>query len=593
MGKENTLETMVRSEVGSLFRSNTKEIKKDIAKMRKDGKYTAVSALSILNLAVRRGLVKFADKQDKFFDTEFNYLQEHLQVTPNEAILLAIVFNNEDTKTGMGNIYRAMKMSYLQMRQYDSTFRSLEEKEYLYVDSKFEYIDRNQEAFDSIVECRPYVHIDRSKEPIENVLNDMKRFANCLDKNAFNKMWKAYKQKYRGHKLFERISTMTRCSGADYALDSEEQLMFLFILQYVFDNPSYIGIDTLEGLYDTYIERKNVILNLQSAVENNADYFGSKIGYGLFNNFIEDGMASTGKFILTDKGAEYFDIRNLGMNEGDYDHSYNVRRYETINEKELFYDEDTQIQIDRLFDLLDENNFNGIQERLAESNMRIGFNILLYGSAGTGKTETCLQLSRATHRDLFVVEVSDFKDKYVGESEKRIKGVFRMYNEIVDDCKKNGRLVPIMLLNEADAIIGIRKKGAENAVDKMENSVQNIILNEMENLRGVMIATTNLTENLDSAFERRFIYKVKYNRPDKSAKAKIWKSNIPSLNDDDINRLADEYDFSGGEIENIVRKTTVENILSGREVSYDMISEFSKNEKLSNANSRSKIGFNI
>ena len=64
---------------------------------------------------------------------------------------------------------------------------------------------------------------------------------------------------------------------------------------------------------------------------------------------------------------------------------------------------------------------------------------------------------------------------------------------------------PILLFNEADAIFGIRQEGATRAVDKMENSIQNIILQEMEKLDGILIATTNLTTNLDKAFERRFL----------------------------------------------------------------------------------------
>lgn len=64
---------------------------------------------------------------------------------------------------------------------------------------------------------------------------------------------------------------------------------------------------------------------------------------------------------------------------------------------------------------------------------------------------------------------------------------------------------PILLFNEADAIIGKRQVGAERAVEKMENSIQNIILQEIEQLDGILIATTNLAENMDKAFERRFL----------------------------------------------------------------------------------------
>lgn len=90
---------------------------------------------------------------------------------------------------------------------------------------------------------------------------------------------------------------------------------------------------------------------------------------------------------------------------------------------------------------------------------------------------------------------------WVGESEKNIKGIFDDYKQKVKQSVK----APILLFNEADAIIGKRQVGAERAVEKMENSIQNIILQEIEQLDGILIATTNLAENMDKAFERHFL----------------------------------------------------------------------------------------
>lgn len=124
-----------------------------------------------------------------------------------------------------------------------------------------------------------------------------------------------------------------------------------------------------------------------------------------------------------------------------------------------------------------------------------------YGTPGTGKTETVLQIARKTGRDLIQVNVSEVKSMWVGESEKNIKGIFDDYKQKVKQSVK----APILLFNEADAIIGKRQVGAERAVEKMENSIQNIILQEIEQLDGILIATTNLAENMDKAFERRFL----------------------------------------------------------------------------------------
>ena len=140
--------------------------------------------------------------------------------------------------------------------------------------------------------------------------------------------------------------------------------------------------------------------------------------------------------------------------------------------------------------------------------------------------------------------------------------------------------------------LGIRQEGAQRAVDKMENSIQNIILQEMETLEGIMIATTNLTCNLDKAFERRFIYKIEFERPTLEAKQQIWKAMIPSLSDAFAHSLAKEFDLSGGQIENVARKRTVELILSGEEPSEEKIREYCMGEMVnSKQDKRVKIGF--
>lgn len=126
----------------------------------------------------------------------------------------------------------------------------------------------------------------------------------------------------------------------------------------------------------------------------------------------------------------------------------------------------------------------------------------------------------------------------------------------------------------------------------MENAIQNIILQEMEQLEGIMIATTNLTKNLDKAFERRFIYKIEFERPTIEARTAIWQSMIPNLDERVALSLAAQYDFSGGQIENIARKRTVSLILSGAEPSAEQLNDFCRAEILSHKpTEHRRIGF--
>ena len=267
--------------------------------------------------------------------------------------------------------------------------------------------------------------------------------------------------------------------------------------------------------------------------------------------------------------------------------SKNLIKSEKIAEKALFYGENIQAQIDELSQLLEEKHYQEIHQRMKEAGFRCGFTCLFYGAPGTGKTETVLQLARQTGRDILQVDVSRIKSCWVGESEKNIKSLFDTYRDKV----KKSSIAPILLFNEADAIINKRQEGAERSVDKMENSIQNIILQEMENLDGILIATTNLAQNMDKAFERRFLYKIKFEKPTLEARMHIWQEMIPTLSEDDTKTLAERYDFSGGQIENIARHNAINGILYGdKGNTLEALMSYCDNERLETKQIR-KIGF--
>ena len=152
--------------------------------------------------------------------------------------------------------------------------------------------------------------------------------------------------------------------------------------------------------------------------------------------------------------------------------------------------------------------------------------------------------------------------------------------------------MPILLFNEADAILGVRMEGAQRSVDKMENSLQNIFLQEMEQFSGILIATTNLTKNLDKAFERRFLYKICFTKPTLEIRSKIWQTMIPEIKSEEALRLAGDFAFSGGQIENVVRKRAVDAILNGCEPDFETMLGYCKEETLGKEQKeRRRIGF--
>ena len=115
----------------------------------------------------------------------------------------------------------------------------------------------------------------------------------------------------------------------------------------------------------------------------------------------------------------------------------------------------------------------------------------------------------------------------------------------------------------------------------------------METLDGILIATTKLTGNFDSAFERRFLFKVEFGNPEKEVKARIWMSIIDSLSEEDALLLASRYDFSGGQIENVARKVTIDRILYNQPVTLEQLDAYCREEAIHQTSCRKDIGFRI
>jgi hypothetical protein len=280
---------------------------------------------------------------------------------------------------------------------------------------------------------------------------------------------------------------------------------------------------------------------------------------GLLERVCEDGLADeTSEYGLSSKARETL-LSDLDLKEKTKIRGNNIIRSDTIAEKELYYPPRIRGQIEELTGILREDRFPFIVRRLKESNMKTGFACLFSGPPGTGKTETAYQIARATGRDIFFVDISDTKSMWFGESEKKIKSLFTRYNSMV----KQASVTPILFFNEADAVLGKRQElGSERrGPAQTENAIQNIILQEIENLNGgILIAATNMAGNFDEAFERRFLYKIKFEKPDLEAKAAIWKTMLPR-GDLDLSTLAGRFDFSGGQIENVARKALVANLV--------------------------------
>ncbi len=373
----------------------------------------------------------------------------------------------------------------------------------------------------------------------------------------------------------------------EYDLDEEDELMVAFFCHRLINaDDDDIRFSQIEELFDNNRNFNDAKASMRSGEH---ELMKRKI----IEHLCEDGIAEVTRYKLTEAAKRTL-LAELNINATE-EKLADVISPDKLTEKQLFFPMDIGRQVDELTAFLQPENYQKIQERMKEKGFRNGFACLFYGGPGTGKTETVYQLALRTGRSIMVVDVPRIKSKWVGESEKNIKALFDRYREQVKRSRstldsQHTTNTPILLFNEADAIIGIRKNGASSAVDKMENSLQNIILQEMETLDGIMIATTNLQQNLDKAFERRFLYKIKFEKPTVEARVNIWHSMIPELSELDVHTLASKYDFSGGQIENIARHYTIDCILHGNsEDALPMLISHCDNERMDSQ--QRKVGF--
>ena len=480
------------------------------------------------------------------------YIGNILDINPVQAVLLAVILNGDrDEYVEMSYISRTLGCRNVSLLRYLEDLDSLRDK------GLVQCVQRREDhgyrvpmaVIDALKQNQSFKRPDMTGLTIEQLFVYLNELYNKRDDGevTIDMLYMELNDLLNKNLHLEFCQQVKR-----YKLDPDDMaLLVYFAHKLINDDDDAITLSQFCDVFDnTFIYRshRNLfrsgrhILLKREIIEPNHEN-------GMFDGF---------SFHLTDDTKRSL-LSELNIEIDKPQRSRGLTPCADIVAKQMFYNSAEQSQVTRLQSLLDEKQFADITQRLKQKGMRTGFTCLFYGGPGTGKTETVLQLARITGRDIMQVDIPEIKSKWVGDSEKNIKAVFDRYRRAVKDCDK----VPILLFNEADAVLGMRREGADRSVDKMENAIQNIILQEMETLQGIMIATTNLTGNLDKAFERRFLYKIHFQQPSIKAKRSIWLAMIPELDEAQAQQLAESYEFSGGQIENIARKKAVDDILNG------------------------------
>lgn len=178
--------------------------------------------------------------------------------------------------------------------------------------------------------------------------------------------------------------------------------------------------------------------------------------------------------------------------------------------------------------------------------LKPGYRALFYGSSGTGKTLSAALIGQETERPVYSVDLSRFASNYIGETEKNLGRLF-------DVAEKNNW---ILFFDEADALFG-KRSSVLSANDRYANQAVSYLLQRIENHPGLVILATNLKENMDDAFSRRFQSMLYFATPDQQQRQQLWKNafpeSVPQDDSVDLSKVAFDYELTGGSIINVAR----------------------------------------
>lgn len=178
-----------------------------------------------------------------------------------------------------------------------------------------------------------------------------------------------------------------------------------------------------------------------------------------------------------------------------------------------------------------------------------GVRALLSGPSGTGKTLAARILAARLGIDLYRVDLAAVVNKYIGETEKNLHRVLSKAEE----------LDVVLLLDEGDALLG-KRTDVKSANDRYANLETNYLLQRLENYQGIALITSNASENIDPAFQRRMDMTISFVPPEAEERWKIWQLHLSSqhrVDTDFLSNVASRCSMTGGQIRNAALHATL------------------------------------
>ncbi|EAI0944254.1 ATP-binding protein, partial [Campylobacter jejuni] len=439
-------------------------------------------------------------------------------VNQNSSFFKSLENNKTQTLT------LALLQSELSLSEYFLEF--LEAKPRLNFEKQEAYADYLEYLKDEFVRIQLY----------ERLSFIQKSAYNSEIKNQIKLYEKHIKERLKKSKFYNVLADIFK----EYNLEHKEQIIFLALLkeEYALSNESSISREMnslLSLISENDLERhKN-----KKLLQENAPLL-NLIEYDEYLNAFGDISKS---FFIIDEILQR--IINFEPKQSKKIKIESVLKDQDIFEliepstdiNDIIMPENTKELLENILKQQDKKVLERLHSWGIKSNKNIEAKIIFYGPAGTGKTMSALAMAKSMKKSVLSFDCSKILSKWVGESEQNVRKIFDTYKNIVQTCKQS----PILLLNEADQFLSTRVDGSSGS-DKMHNQMQNIFLEQIERFSGVIIATTNFLESLDSAFSRRFDYKIEFKKPDFKDRLKIWEKFLPKKalfeKDFDINILS-------------------------------------------------------
>ncbi|HEP7851928.1 TPA: ATP-binding protein [Campylobacter coli] len=440
------------------------------------------------------------------------------------------------------NLILSLLQSELSLSEYFLEF--LEAKPRLNLDKKEAYGEYLEYLKDEFMRVELYERLSFIRSSIYS--DELKAQIKLYEKHI--------KERLKKSKFYNILADIFK----EYSLEYKEQIIFLALLkeEYTLSNENSVSRE-MNSLLSLVSENDLEKHKNKSLLQENAPLL-NLIEYDEYLNAFGDISKS---FFITDEILQR--IINFEPKQNKKIKIENVLKEQDIFEliepsidiNDIIMPQNTKELLENILKQQDKKVLERLNSWGIKSNKNIEAKIIFYGPAGTGKTMSALAMAKSMKKTVLSFDCSKILSKWVGESEQNVRKIFDTYKNIVQTCKQS----PILLLNEADQFLSTRVESSSGS-DKMHNQMQNIFLEQIERFNGVIIATTNFLESLDSAFSRRFDYKIEFKKPDFKDRLKMWEKFLPRKASFekafDVNLLAN-YELSGAQILMVVKNTAL------------------------------------